>query len=74
LEQSVPSRIRFLDMARIDIPTGEGGEPVQLWQLRPEMSAGVAALIDTAYHQSKLPVRVREAARMRIAQLNDCPI
>ena len=61
-------------MARIDIPAGNGGEPVQLWQLRPEMGAGVAAMIDAAYHQSKLPVRVREAARMRIAQLNDCPI
>lgn len=61
-------------MARIEIPAGEGGDPVQLWQLRPEMSSGVAALIDIAYHKSKLPVRVREAARMRIAQLNDCPI
>jgi hypothetical protein len=38
------------------------------------MSAGVAGIIDTAYHKSKLPARVREAARMRIAQLNDCPI
>jgi alkylhydroperoxidase family enzyme len=38
------------------------------------MATGVAAIVDAAYHQSKLPVRVREAARMRIAQLNDCPI
>ncbi len=61
-------------MARIHIPAGKGGEPVQLWQLRPEMGAGVAAMVDAAYHQSNLPVRVREAARIRIAQLNDCPI
>jgi alkylhydroperoxidase family enzyme len=38
------------------------------------MSPGVAGLIDAAYHQSKLPPRVREAARLRIAQLNECPI
>jgi hypothetical protein len=61
-------------VARIDIPSGDGGDPVQLWRLRPEMSAGVAGIVDAAYHQSKLPARVREAARMRIAQLNDCPI
>jgi hypothetical protein len=67
-------RLQSLGVARIDIPPGDGGDPVQLWQLRPEMSPGVAGLIDTAYHQSKLPARVREAARMRIAQLNDCPI
>jgi alkylhydroperoxidase family enzyme len=38
------------------------------------MGAAVAKLSDAAYNKSILPVRVREAARMRIAQLNDCPI
>ncbi|HWC39486.1 MAG TPA: hypothetical protein VG476_13190 [Acidimicrobiales bacterium] len=61
-------------MARIEIPEGEGGEAVQVWSLRPEMGAAVAKLSDAAYNKSSLPVRVREAARMRIAQLNDCPI
>jgi len=61
-------------MARIDIPDGDGGEAVQVWSLRPEMGKAVARLSDAAYNASVLPVRVREAARMRIAQINDCPI
>jgi AhpD family alkylhydroperoxidase len=61
-------------MARLDIPEGEGGDAVQLWSLRPEMGAAVTRLVDAAYNKSILPVRVREAARMRIAQLNDCSV
>lgn len=61
-------------MARIDIPTGEGGEAVMLWSLRPEMGEAVARLSKRVYHSSILDVRVREAARIRIAQLNDCPV
>ena len=61
-------------MARIAIPAGEGGDAVQVWSLRPEMGKAVNRLVDAAYNQSILPVRVREAARMRIAQLNDCPV
>ena len=61
-------------MPHIQIPTGEGGDPVQVWRLRPEMARGITGLVDTAYEKSKLPAREREAARMRVAQLNDCPI
>jgi alkylhydroperoxidase family enzyme len=61
-------------MARITIPTGPGGDPVQVWTLRPEMGDAVGVMIDAAYHKSQLPARVREAARMRIAELNDCAI
>jgi len=61
-------------MARIAIPSGEGGDAVQMWTLRPEMGSAVNRLVDAAYNKSMLPVRVREAARMRIAQLNDCPV
>jgi AhpD family alkylhydroperoxidase len=61
-------------MARLDIPEGEGGDAVQVWSLRPEMGAAVNRLVDAAYNKSILPVRVREAARMRIAQLNDCTV
>jgi alkylhydroperoxidase family enzyme len=61
-------------MARLDIPPGEGGDAVQLWSLRPEMGAAVNRLVDAAYNKSILPVRVREAARMRIAQLNECQV
>jgi len=38
------------------------------------MGRAVNRLVDAAYNESILPVRVREAARMRIAQLNDCPV
>ena len=61
-------------VARLDIPPGDGGDAVQLWTLRPEMGAAVNRLVDAAYNKSILPVRVREAARMRIAQLNDCTV
>ncbi len=61
-------------MARIAVPEGEGGDAVQVWTLRPEMGRAVNHLVDTVYNRSILPVRVREAARMRIAQLNDCAV
>jgi alkylhydroperoxidase family enzyme len=61
-------------MARLVIPEGDGGDAVQLWSLRPEMGAAVNRLVDAAYNKSILPVGVREAARMRIAQLNDCTV
>jgi len=61
-------------MARIAIPAGDGGDAVQLWSLRPDMGTAVNRLVDAAYNKSILPVRVREAARMRIAQLNECPV
>jgi AhpD family alkylhydroperoxidase len=38
------------------------------------MGAAVNRLVDAAYHKSILPVRVREAARIRIAQLNECRV
>ena len=61
-------------MPRINIPEGEGGDAVQVWMLRPEMGAAVAKLGDAAYNKSIIPTRVREAARMRIAQLNECKV
>src|ERR1700676_3168870 len=61
-------------MARLEIPEGDGGDAVQLWSLRPEMGAAVNRLVSAAYNKSILPVGVREAARMRIAQLNECTV
>jgi alkylhydroperoxidase family enzyme len=61
-------------VARITVPAGDGGDAVRVWNLRPEMGRAVTRLVDAAYNQSILPVRVREGARMRIAQLNDCPV
>jgi alkylhydroperoxidase family enzyme len=61
-------------MARLDIPPGDGGDAVQIWSLRPEMGAAVNRLVDAAYNKSILPTRVREVARIRIAQLNGCTV
>jgi alkylhydroperoxidase family enzyme len=61
-------------VARLDIPAGEGGDAVQIWSLQPALGSAATRLVDAAYNKSILPVRVREAARMRIAQLNDCAV
>ena len=61
-------------MPRVDVPDGPGGPPVQVWNLRPELLPMVQAMIDGPYKHSRLPVREREAARVRIAELNDCRI
>jgi AhpD family alkylhydroperoxidase len=59
---------------RVDVPDGPGGPPVQVWNLRPELLPMMTAMIEGPYQHSKLPVREREAARVRIAELNDCRI
>jgi AhpD family alkylhydroperoxidase len=61
-------------MARIEIPDGPGGDEAMVWTMRPEMGAAIGQLVDAAYKKSILPAREREAARMRIAQLNECVI
>ena len=61
-------------MARIDLPEGDQPEIVRVWALRPELGEPVAALSGAVYGRSRIPARVREAVRMRIAQINDCPI
>jgi AhpD family alkylhydroperoxidase len=61
-------------VARIHVPEGEGGDAVQVWSLQPELGRAATRLVDAAYNKSILPVRVREAARLRIAQLNDCTV
>ena len=61
-------------MARIEIPEGKSDPEVRMWKLRPEMGVGAGTLSHAVYEQSILEVRVRELARMRIAQINDCAI
>ena len=61
-------------MARIRVPDGDGPEIARVWSLRPELGNAVAALSGAVYEESKLPGRVRESVRMRIAQINQCPI
>ena len=61
-------------MARISFPEHGFGEHVD-WSLhRPKMAAGMGALSDAVYSNSKLPVREREAARWTIALINDCAV
>lgn len=59
-------------MARIDVPSGPGGDAAMVWHLRPEMGEMVEAMVRTVYGSSILPAAEREPARMRIAQLNAC--
>ena len=61
-------------MARLEIPAGEGGDAVQIWSLQPELGTAATRFVHAAYNKSILPTRVREAARIRIAQLNDCTV
>jgi alkylhydroperoxidase family enzyme len=61
-------------MARLEIPEGEALEASRLWMLAPHMGAGVGALGKAVYEASSLPIREREVARMRIAQLNQCVV
>lgn len=42
--------------------------------LQPDMASGLVALSDAVYVKSKLPLRVHELARMRIAHANGCEV
>src|SRR5450432_1850383 len=61
-------------MPHITVPEGKADPEVRVWALRPEMGIGAGALSHAVYEQSIVPVRERELARMRIAQINDCAI
>lgn len=61
-------------MARVEVPDGEGREASRIWQLAPYLGVGLAAMSEAVYEKSSLPVREREVARMRIAQLNECHV
>ena len=61
-------------MARIEIPEGDGMAVRRVWEPVPHMAEAIRAMSKAVYEQSSLPVREREVARMRIAQLNQCDI
>ena len=61
-------------MARICFPDRGFGEHVDWSLLRPKMAAGMGALSEAVYANSKLSVREREAARWTIAIINDCAV
>jgi alkylhydroperoxidase family enzyme len=61
-------------MAKLDIPSGPGGDAAMVWSMRPELGAMVQRMIQGAYEQSIVPDEEREMARMRIAQINGCEL
>lgn len=61
-------------MAHIDIPEGAELERLRMWQMVPPMERAIAAFREAVYEHGTLTIREREVARMRIAQINDCPI
>lgn len=61
-------------MARIDVPDGDLPEIARVWALAPELGPAVGQLSAAVYERSILPARVKEAVRMRIALINDCPV
>jgi alkylhydroperoxidase family enzyme len=61
-------------MPNVEIPEGDAPPEVRVWALRPEMGIGAGALSHAIYDESIVPVREREVARMRIAQINGCAI
>lgn len=61
-------------MPRLSFPERGFGEHVDWSLLRPDMAAGMGALSDAVYSNTRLPVREREAARWVIALVNDCAV
>ncbi len=57
-------------MPNIDVP-----DDLMSWMLlRPELGAGMGAFSEAVYDKSSLPLREREVARMRIAEVNECEL
>jgi alkylhydroperoxidase family enzyme len=61
-------------MARIDLPDGDEDENIKFWMVNPTMGMAAASLSDAIYNKTTLPLRVREAARIRIADINQCQV
>ena len=61
-------------MPHIDVPEGKADPEVRVWALRPRWASAPARSSHAIYDQSIVPVRERELARMRIAQINGCMI
>ena len=61
-------------MARINVPDGSGLERRRVWKLQPDVGMSIGAAANALYTKISLDVRVREIARMRVAQINQCHI
>jgi alkylhydroperoxidase family enzyme len=61
-------------MARIPLP-GDGDELGRAFALAsPAIAAGAGAFSAAVYGSERIPVRLRELMRMRVAQMNQCEI
>jgi alkylhydroperoxidase family enzyme len=61
-------------MPRVDVPEGED-PTIHVWTTyAPPLTAAAATLSDAVYSKSSLSLREFEAARVRVAQINDCNI
>lgn len=60
-------------MARIELPEGNETEQQRMWQLVPDLYKAAGGFTHTMY-AGALSTREREVARMRIAEINACPI
>ncbi|MFM7068505.1 MAG: carboxymuconolactone decarboxylase family protein [Actinomycetes bacterium] len=61
-------------MSRLNLPDGDGDELLRLYGLSPKMGAAAGNFTAAVYGDTVLSTRVREAARIRIAMVNDCPV
>lgn len=61
-------------MAHIEVPTGNEPERTRMWQLAPELASQAGAYSKTMFEHGTLSAREKELARMRVAQINACPI
>lgn len=59
-------------MPQIDLPDGPGEMTARMWSLRPALGDAVRAFGAAVQSCATLPLREREAARMRIAHINGC--
>jgi AhpD family alkylhydroperoxidase len=61
-------------MSRIPLPEGDADEVIRAMGLSPAFGNAMATLSGAIYGDILLSMREREAIRMRVAQLNQCPI
>lgn len=61
-------------MAHIELPEGSEPERTRMWKLAPALAEKAGSYSTTMFEAGTLSTREKELARMRIAQINECPI